>query len=305
MLTGMRRTAALLAIAVWAAPSFGAELPKEARLFDYRASVVNVQGPPPVTKDGLSLVPLDFDSPKGGDGARATAFLVIPHGGRSPAVIIAPDLTVSRDDPDVRDEAFAFARAGIAALIVEAPPARPKPHTRAWGARRDRVVLIQAVTDLRRAVDFLQSRIDIETKRIAFVGHGFGARAGANLCAVDKRVRACALAGLHPRPGRAWAYSTLTPYKEMRGDATPERRRVYARAFQPLEPQLYVGQIRRLYLQFAKGDPLIPESLANVTIARAGRRAKVSWYPGAADLPTLAQARNDRLAWVAAILRPN
>ena len=53
------------------------------------------------------------------------------------------------------------------------------------------------MVDLRRAIGLLLSRSDVDPKRIAFVGHSFGAQFGAILTVVDKRMATSVLmAGL-------------------------------------------------------------------------------------------------------------
>ena len=51
--------------------------------------------------------------------------------------------------------------------------------------------------DLRRALDVLLAQPGVDPKRIAYVGHDFGAMYGAVLAGVDRRVSVWALAGRH------------------------------------------------------------------------------------------------------------
>jgi pimeloyl-ACP methyl ester carboxylesterase len=56
-----------------------------------------------------------------------------------------------------------------------------------------REILSRTVKDMRRTVDYLESRPDIDTDRIAFFGHSMGAYRGVIGVAVDKRIRAVIL----------------------------------------------------------------------------------------------------------------
>ena len=59
----------------------------------------------------------------------------------------------------------------------------------------------QQVIDLRRGLDLLLSRSDVDTKRLAYVGHSFDAQCGSILDAVDKRPAAFVFMG-NPVPVR-------------------------------------------------------------------------------------------------------
>jgi cephalosporin-C deacetylase-like acetyl esterase len=46
---------------------------------------------------------------------------------------------------------------------------------------------IQAVVDVRRGIDLLLARSDVDPERLAYVGHSYGAQWGSILSAVDRR----------------------------------------------------------------------------------------------------------------------
>lgn len=93
-------------------------------------------------------------------------------------------------------EAKIYARAGAASLIPDYPWDRPEP----WHKTPDhfdkpdidREIYIQAVVDLRRGIDLL-TRPDVDPKRLAYVGHSYGAQWGSILSAVDKRMKTSVL----------------------------------------------------------------------------------------------------------------
>lgn len=57
----------------------------------------------------------------------------------------------------------------------------------------DRQAEIHAVVDLRRGIDLLLARPDVDPRRLAYVGHSYGAQWGAILSAVDKRIKTAVL----------------------------------------------------------------------------------------------------------------
>jgi cephalosporin-C deacetylase-like acetyl esterase len=93
-------------------------------------------------------------------------------------------------------EAKIYARAGAASLIADYPWDRPEP----WHKTPDhfdkpdidREIYIPAVVDLRRGIDLL-TRPDVDPKRLAYVGHSYGAQWGSILSAVDKRMKTSVL----------------------------------------------------------------------------------------------------------------
>src|SRR5438270_10837729 len=57
----------------------------------------------------------------------------------------------------------------------------------------DRDAFIHAVVDLRRGIDLLVARPDVDGDRIAYVGHSYGAQWGSILSAVDRRMKTTVL----------------------------------------------------------------------------------------------------------------
>jgi acetyl esterase/lipase len=58
-----------------------------------------------------------------------------------------------------------------------------------WTSIAGRDLVIDAVKDMRRAIDYLESRADINEDRIAFYGHSWGGRLGAIALAVEPRIK--------------------------------------------------------------------------------------------------------------------
>ena len=92
-------------------------------------------------------------------------------------------------------EALVEHREDQAALVAERPaewrrsvPNPPKPE-------QDLDTFKQAVIDLRRGLDVLLARPGVDGKRVAYVGHSYGAQWGAILSAIEPRIKAFALVG--------------------------------------------------------------------------------------------------------------
>jgi dienelactone hydrolase len=78
-------------------------------------------------------------------------------------------------------EAVEMAHRGAIGIMIDAPYWRPDVPSPAKGkeAESERDNYIQMVADLRRAVDVLTSRKDVDGTRIGYVGHSLGATWGA------------------------------------------------------------------------------------------------------------------------------
>ena len=167
----------------------------------------------------VRLHDIAYDSPKGG---KVPAYLAEPTGtGPFAGVILLHPGEGNR--ATFLAEAIAFARAGAVALSIDGPFTRPPPwrrapHPRETGAYRD--AFVQTVVDIRRGVDLLIFRTDVDANRIGYVGHSFGATLGGVLAGVETRIKAYVLmAGLgeysdwcrtSDHPWVKWLHETLT-----------------------------------------------------------------------------------------------
>ena len=127
---------------------------------------------------------------------RVGAYLVVPKG-KGP---FAP-IVLGHWGRGVRagfiPEAKLYARAGAISILPDYPWDRAEPYRRTTNhfdkPEQDRDTFAQAVIDLRRAIDVLLARKDVDPKRLAYVGHSYGAQWGAILTAVDRRMRTAVL----------------------------------------------------------------------------------------------------------------
>jgi len=163
-----------------------------------------------VSAEGREDVTVEDIIYTGANGDIAPAYLVIPKGSGKYAGIIwghwlmegAPNANRS----EFLDEAIALASNGVVSLLIDAPYNRPGFKSVPGS---DTAIMEQQVVDLRRGVDLLLSRSDIDATKVAYVGHSFDAAAGAILDAIDKRLAAFVFMG-GPRKmdmpeAKAWA----------------------------------------------------------------------------------------------------
>jgi cephalosporin-C deacetylase-like acetyl esterase len=154
----------------------------------------------------VTVQEITYISPGGGV---VPASLVFPSGsGKFAAVIwghwLMPNATNSNKS-EFLQEAIALSSAGIVSLLIDAPQARP-----GFKASPNPALVAQQVIDLRRAVDLLLSRSDVDPKRIAYVGHSWNAGTGAILDALDKRLTAFVFMS-GPQSAREYYLSSDSP----------------------------------------------------------------------------------------------
>ncbi len=143
--------------------------------------------------DGGTLHDITYASPKGGP---IDAYLVVPNGtGPFAAILFGHWGNGTR--AEFIPEAKIYARAGAVSLIPDYPWDRADPWHKNLDhfdkPELDRDIEIQAVVDLRRGIDLLLSRPGVDPKRLAYVGHSYGAQWGSILSAVDKRIKSAVL----------------------------------------------------------------------------------------------------------------
>jgi predicted esterase len=66
---------------------------------------------------------------------------------------------------------------------------RRRPEFPDWASTAGRDLVIQAVKDMRRAIDYLESRPDIDNDAIAYYGFSWGGRLGAITLSVEPRIK--------------------------------------------------------------------------------------------------------------------
>jgi formylglycine-generating enzyme required for sulfatase activity len=142
----------------------------------------------------------------GADGERAIAYLYLPNNVSRPLTVIhyvpAGDVDGGlRSLPDSMDDRLApFIKSGRAAFGVVLKGyierLRPQGATEPDPATVEYLeTIVNRVTDLRRGLDYLDTRLDVDASRVAFFGPSAGAQIGLILAAVETRYRAVVLVG--------------------------------------------------------------------------------------------------------------
>ena len=268
--------------------------------FDYDPQTpLDVQGAGSQNRDGIQVQTISYASLKGG---RVPAYLVVPKGkGPFPAIIYAHWAmkgSSMRDKTEFLDEALVMARAGVISLLIDAPFARPGfvESTDPLGPQ-ETDMMFQQILDVRRGVDVLLSRSDVDREHIAFVGHSFDAQVGGVLSGVEHRIKSyvlmCGVLAvadevLSNDPG-------MTAIRSKLGD---ENVRNYLSTYDWLDPVHYISHAApsALLLQYARVDGIAGAGPAEhfFSIASEPKTLKVYDAPHALN----AEARHDRAEWL-------
>lgn len=220
---------------------------------------------------------------------RVPAILAVPTKGssRMPAVLLLAGSGGHKDTDYVRLASDMLNTLGIITLSIDAQyhgdRARPKRSGDIHFVQNvtNRDAWIQTVRDLRRGVDYLCSRPDVDPHRIGFLGFSQGAMIGATFIGVEPRVRAACLAV----PGGGfveWARrAKLVP-------AGLEKDLELGAAL--TDPIHFIGRFapRPLLILAARRDELIPEFATQALVAAAGDGKDVRWYSSGHVLPPTA-----------------
>lgn len=271
------------------------------RMFDYdRRLPLDVKEFGFEDRSGVRVHDISYQSPKGG---RVSAHLVVPSDKRrkSAGVIFMHSRPGNRKN--FLDEALSLAKVGAVSLLIDAPFSRAGESKREFDPsvtkpEADRDIYIQTVIDLRRAVDLLVSRSDVDPKRIGFVGHSYGAHTGAVLAGVEKRIKAYVIMAGAPSLTEFLRTSTLPAIVRTRDSLTKEQQENYFNTLAVVDPISYISHAApsALLFQFGKTDVYPTEETAKLYSAAASSPKLVKFYEAGHALNDV--ARRDRAAWL-------
>jgi len=247
----------------------------------------------------VKLHDISYASPKGG---RVTAYLVVPSKKKPLAGLIFGHWGYGTRT-EFLPEAILYAQAGAASLLIDYPWVRPAPWRRNVPnfaqPETDRDIYIQTVIDLRRGIDLLQTLSSIDSNRIAYIGHSYGAQWGAILSAIDKRLKAVVLIGGVPAQEDIYLTSDDPDFVEFRKSIPKEQLEKYLEATGVLDAIRYVpfSAPTPLLFQFARYERYFnQESMLRYTQA-ASEPKTVKWYNTGHELNDI-QALIDRSDWI-------
>ncbi len=222
-------------------------------------------------------------------GERVEAYLAIPPGGeRHPAVIFLHGS--GGDRTQMLLSATWMAGRGALTLTLTAPSTGVTGIAGATPLQQleqERNLSVADVLAVRRAVDLLGERTDVDPDRIGFLGWSSGARTGAILAGVEPRLR-----GVILMSGGA------APISEYIAQIPVALRPPLEPILRSIDPLRYIAKATadRLLLQNGRRDEVVPPEALAALAAAAPKGTEVRWYAAGHGLNQ--KALKEQLAWL-------
>jgi len=220
-----------------------------------------------------------------------SAYLVVPRqGGRHPAAMFLHWLDTAADSNRAEFLAEAVSLASGPHPVESLLPQLTFPFDFGpVGDVRDRDSVVKQVLQLRRGLDLLDARSDVDRSRVAVVGHDYGAMYATLLSAVDR-------SRVHATVVMAADATWVDWFVNFFIDVPPDQLPAYTALLSTVDPVAFVGHTPgRLLLQYARDDFFIPLSVAHQMRDAAGPNAVFRTYASdhSLDVPA-AQRDRDR-----------
>jgi cephalosporin-C deacetylase-like acetyl esterase len=293
----------LVGTLLFSAATSPAQDPELQRHFDYdQRAPLNLKQIGVKHHDHADVYDITYSSLQGGV---VPAYLVVPKGRGPFAGVIWGhwywDNSSMRNRKEFLDEAVVLAQAGVVSLLTDGPVARPG-HVAIKDPldERNATDFIQQVMDMRRGVDVLLARRDVDAKRVAFVGHSYNAGVGALLSGLDRRFKAFVLMAGSMSDEIS---QNTKEFQEFRRKIGPEKLDAFVAKYSYLDQGKYVSHAAPavVFLQFANQEKFLTPERARLHAAVVSEPKQVKFYDAPHALN--AEARRDRIQFLTEQLR--
>lgn len=228
----------------------------------------------------------------GHSGTRVPSLLVIPKSGTPPYPCIVFLHGYGGSKEDVLAIAPAAAGKGFAIFSVDAPYHGERAEAGdVYGPDLSfsKENFIRAVVDLRRGVDYLESRSDIDGSRIGYAGGSMGGIIGALFASIDERIKATVIVvggGNLPLMAELSAHPAIASIREKVRNMGLDFRHLKG-MMDPVDPINFIHLHARRPIQFHCGrfDDVVPAITQRQLVEKAGEPKEVYWYDAGHDLP--------------------
>ena len=293
----MRTFLIIVLLLLYAAPSLAQDTDL-IRHFDYDQNAplgikqIGVQ-----RRASATIYDITYNSPKGGV---VPAYLVVPKGRGPFAAVIwghwCWQNSSLRNRKQFLDEAVALAQSGLVSLLTDHPMSR-LGHVQSKDPldEQNATDFLQQVIDMRRGVDLLTARKDVDPKRIAFVGHSCNAGVGALLSGLDRRFKAFVLMAGSMSDELS---QNTKEFREFRQKVGPEKLDAFVAKYYYLDQGKFVSHAAPavVFLQFATQEKFLTPDRARQHAAVVSEPKQFKLYEAPHALN--AEARRDRIQFL-------
>ncbi len=259
-------------------------------------------------RGGVKVYDISYSAPVGDrsafigpNGGRVTASLVVPNGkGPFPAIVYGHWCMPGSEKmnrTEFLDEALVLARSGVISLLPDhvivhpgfVEDSKPLNEQQIW-------VEVQQDINLRRGVDLLVSRKDVDANRLAYVGHSCDGTAGGFLAGIDKRFKALVIMAGAISDEAELKTKAFQDYRQKVG---PEKFDAFAAKYSWTDAGKYVSHAApaSVFLQYATDEPFAGPDLAKQYAVVVSEPKKFKLYEAPHALN--AEATRDRVAFLA------
>ena len=259
-------------------------------------------------RDGIKIYDISYKAPVGDraslvgpNGGVVTAYLVVPPGkGPFPAVIYGhwcmPG-SEKKNRTEFLGEAIVLAHSGVISLLIDHVIVHPGFMEDKSPQNEQQVAIdVQQDINIRRGADLLVARADVDSKRLAYVGHSCDADAGAFLSGIDKRFKAFVLmAGGWPDD----VFKKSPMYEQYRQKIGAEKFDAFQAANSWADTGKYVSHAAPavVFLQFASDEQFVTPEMDKDYFAVVSEPKRMKMYEAPHALN--ADATRDRIAFLA------
>lgn len=245
----------------------------------------------------VTIHDITYDSPKGGV---VPAYLVVPKGKGPFAAVIWGHWYMGRSPMRNRKEflgeAVALAPSGVVSLLTDGPIARPDYVADNQPFSEKQVsYLVQQVIDMRRGVDLLSQRKDVDLKRLAYVGHSYNGVVGAILSGIDRRFKAFVLMTSTTSDE---VTRKIPEYQEYRKQIGVEKFEAFEKKYYWTDQGRYIAHAApaTVFLQYARQEPFLDPKWVPLYVDVVSEPKRFKLYDAPHSLN--AEARRDRIAFL-------
>jgi len=239
--------------------------------------------------DSYRLYKVYFDSV---NSERVPALFMIPKaGGKVPCIIFLHGYGGSKEDALPLVDIAAIEGYAFISIDAEYHGERKEGGRALYSTDIEDTIrgFVQTVIDLKRAVDYLETRSEIDTGRIGYIGGSMGGIIGAIFIGVEPRIKAAALVvaggnmSLMVRESEHPAIPPIRRYLEERGITYEELQKM----LDPIDPLNFIGRFspRPVVFHLGRYDRIVPAEAGRQLYMYAGEPKSVYWYDAGHNLP--------------------